>query len=635
MPAKVIGSASLEACAPPRTHATIGSRKPGSRYLWRKLAWPLVLACGFLIFVSASSIYLVTSSQSTSELMNHALQVENRLWGVLAAIRTAESEQRGYLLIGDSHYLDIYRTMEDASRTAIADVKEATIDDPAQQRAFAEIEPLVARKFDELRETIRLYDAGNESASLALVRTDEGRVLMNNIRVPTLRMMHEQRRLVSLRTSNSASTNVWLLVVNLVGLALIIVLAVFSIRIMYRMAEKELAHSENRADELEAAMNERLKLRRKFKDMLEAAPDAVIIANQKGDIVLVNAQTEKLFGYARNELLDQTIERLLPLRYRAEHRSRRDRFFAAPDVRPNGVGLQLHGQRKDGTEFPIEFSLNYLETEEGPLVLCAIHDVSVRKRYESTLEEKNTELQDAVRELDAFAYSVSHDLRAPLRAIDGFSRILLKQSGPTLTDETREYLQLVRDNTVQMGHLVDDLLAFSRLSRLPLSKQQVATAKIIEQVVCDERQQAEGRSVSVSVGEMPTIWGDPPLLKQVFVNLIGNAFKYTRMRAEAVIEIGSHEIGGEQVFFIRDNGAGFDMEYAGKLFGVFERLHRAEDFEGTGVGLAIVQRIIQRHGGRVWVEAAVDKGATFYFTTEVPILTTEAPVLTTKAAAHA
>jgi signal transduction histidine kinase len=240
------------------------------------------------------------------------------------------------------------------------------------------------------------------------------------------------------------------------------------------------------------------------------------------------------------------------------------------------------------------------------------------EKQTAEMHEKNVQLQAAVSELDAFSYSVSHDLRAPLRAIDGFSRIVLKQYGSILPEEPREYLQLVRDNTVQMGHLVDDLLAFARLNRQQLKKQRVPTRKIVENVLSDARQQAEGRSVSVSVGEMPSLWGDPHLLKQVLVNLIGNAFKYTRMREAAVIEIGSREIGGEQVVFVRDNGAGFDMRYADKLFGVFQRLHRAEDFEGTGVGLAIVQRIVHRHGGRVWAEAAVDQGATFYFTTGVP-----------------
>jgi PAS domain S-box-containing protein len=355
---------------------------------------------------------------------------------------------------------------------------------------------------------------------------------------------------------------------------------------------------------------------RKFKDLLEAAPDAMVVVNQRGEIVLLNLQAEKQFGYRRDELLGQQVKNIIPEGF--AERLIADDLRSAEDALAQqiGTGIELTGLRKDGSEFPIEIMLSPLESAEGILVTAAIRDITARKRHERTLQEKNGELQVAVNELDAFSYSVSHDLRAPLRAIDGFSQILLKQCGTLLQGEPRKYLQRVRDNTVQMGQLIDDLLRFSRLGRQPLVTQLVPTGAMVEEVLREARQQAAGRSVKVSVGDLPPVWGDAALLKQVFMNLIDNAFKYTSLRDDAVVEIGSRKVGDELVFLVRDNGVGFDMQYADKLFDVFQRLHRAEDFAGTGVGLAIVQRIIQRHGGRVWAEAAVDQGATFYFTTE-------------------
>jgi light-regulated signal transduction histidine kinase (bacteriophytochrome) len=230
------------------------------------------------------------------------------------------------------------------------------------------------------------------------------------------------------------------------------------------------------------------------------------------------------------------------------------------------------------------------------------------------VRQRTAELEAANKELEAFSYSVSHDLRAPLRAINGFSRILLEEHAPYLSDDAQRYLHIVRDSAQEMGQLIDDLLIFSRLGRQPLTKQLVAPADIVRQVLEDLRSEREGRCVNLVIGELPVCQADPVLLKQVFVNLLANALKFTRRREVARIEIGCREVGGEAVYFVKDNGVGFDMQYAPKLFGVFQRLHRAEDYEGTGVGLAIVQRVIHRHGGRVWAEAAVDHGATFAFT---------------------
>jgi light-regulated signal transduction histidine kinase (bacteriophytochrome)/HAMP domain-containing protein len=258
------------------------------------------------------------------------------------------------------------------------------------------------------------------------------------------------------------------------------------------------------------------------------------------------------------------------------------------------------------------------------------------RRLNATLEqrvsERTSELEASNKELDAFAYSVSHDLRAPLRAVDGFSRIVLEEYAPALPPEARHYLEVARTSAVKMGELIDGLLAFSRLGRQPLRKQPVSPTALVHEVLSDLRPELDGRHVNITVGDLPPCEADTLLLKQVFVNLLSNALKYTRRREEAVIVVGACEcadldhredpecgpdgtrVHNGIVYFVRDNGAGFDMRYQDKLFGVFQRLHSADAFEGIGLGLALVERIVHRHGGRIWAHAEVDRGATFYFT---------------------
>jgi len=231
-----------------------------------------------------------------------------------------------------------------------------------------------------------------------------------------------------------------------------------------------------------------------------------------------------------------------------------------------------------------------------------------------SLTARTAELEQANKELEAFAYSVSHDLRTPLRAIDGFSRILIQEHSSLLPEQPLHYLQLVRDNVEQMNALIGDLLRFSRISRQPLSRGPVDLTELVQHCLEELKADREGRNIELVLAPLPPCEADAPLLKQVWLNLLSNAFKYTRKRDRARVEIGCATRDGETVYFIKDNGVGFDMQYAGKLFGVFQRLHAQEEYEGTGIGLALVQRIIHRHGGRVWADAQLDQGATFYFT---------------------
>jgi len=230
--------------------------------------------------------------------------------------------------------------------------------------------------------------------------------------------------------------------------------------------------------------------------------------------------------------------------------------------------------------------------------------------------ERRQQLETANRELEAFSYTISHDLRAPLRAVSGFTSILFEEYADAMPVEARGYLKRVKDSGDHMGHLVDDLLAFSRLGRQAVRTQRVSIRGIVDRALEQLATSLDSRQVEVVIGELPDAACDPALVEQVFVNLLSNAFKYSRPREHARVEVGVLEPDAAEgpTYFVRDNGAGFDMEYAGKLFGVFQRMHRTEDFEGTGVGLAIVHRIVERHGGRIWAEAKVDGGATFYFT---------------------
>jgi light-regulated signal transduction histidine kinase (bacteriophytochrome) len=229
------------------------------------------------------------------------------------------------------------------------------------------------------------------------------------------------------------------------------------------------------------------------------------------------------------------------------------------------------------------------------------------------VQERTAQLEAANRELESFTYSVSHDLRAPLRAMDGFSRILLQEYAPALPEAAQSHLHRIRNGAQRMAALIDDLLAFARLGRQTLTKQRVALTALAWQV-WEELQTGTAPLVDITIQDLPEVYADPALLQQVLANLLDNARKFTRQAPGAHIEVGCQHQAAEVIFFVRDNGAGFDMRYVDKLFGVFQRLHAMDEYAGTGVGLAIVQRIIQRHGGRVWAEGEEGRGATFYFT---------------------
>jgi PAS domain S-box-containing protein len=356
--------------------------------------------------------------------------------------------------------------------------------------------------------------------------------------------------------------------------------------------------------------------------IVESSDDAIIGKDLTGKVVSWNAGAERIFGYDAAEMVGSSIERLL-----APDRPDEERRILKNAKRGETHLYETVRIRRDGTPVDLSLAVSPIRDAQGNIVGVSsiARDISERKRAEEQILRLNAELEHRVetrtaeltaanQELEAFTYSVAHDLRAPLRHIDAFTRILQEDFSGSFPPEAAQLLDTIRRGSENMSRLVNDLLNLAHVGRQEMKRERISLNSIINEVIVELAGETQGRAISWQIARLPAIEGDPGLLKQVFANLLSNAVKYTRPRGKAVIDIGLRTVGGKRAIFVRDNGVGFNMKYATKLFGVFQRLHRPEEFEGTGVGLAIVERVIKRHGGKIWAESEANQGATFYFT---------------------
>jgi PAS domain S-box-containing protein len=369
---------------------------------------------------------------------------------------------------------------------------------------------------------------------------------------------------------------------------------------------------------------ERKRAEEKFRNLLESAPDAIVIVNEEGVIQLVNAQTEKLFGYSKNEILDQKVELLMPSRFGNSHEGRRTVYFKSPKVRQMGEGFELFGRKKDGTEFPVEISLSPLETEEGLLVSAAIRDISEKKKLEMQIREANINLEKKVqdrtmelenknRELEQFAYVASHDLQEPLRTTSSFIELFREKYAGQLDEETDTMLNYITQANDRMKVLIKDLLDYSRIGRKTVMEE-VDCNQVLEDVLADLSVSIQETGTVIKAEMLPVISGYPTELKQLFQNLVSNSIKFRKPGMQPVIRVSAEQKKDCWQFAVADNGIGIEEEFRERIFIIFQRLHTRSEYEGSGIGLSHCKKIAELHGGKIWVDSRPGKGSIFYFT---------------------
>jgi PAS domain S-box-containing protein len=562
------------------------------------------LAILSLVAVVAISYRSGKQLQEATRAVTHTREVLDELGDIAARLSEVESAARSFAISGKQSHLSPFYTAAEAVPPQVDELKLLLRNDPSRLRSVTKIEPVIAKHLKVMKDMVELGDKNLFRGFGQRSLTDEGNNLMGQIRAAFSTMDKEQRARLDQEETTVAAKAERVTVISLAGsvLAGVLVLACGACALR--------------------AMHGRRKAEEKLDRLLGSMPDALVLVNAEGKIVGSNVHTGKLFGYSDRELQGESMALLVPERFRKNQRQYYAAFFSQRGGRVPETTMELCGLHKDGREFPIEVSTKPLAAEKGLVVTSAIRDITERKHVEQQisklnkeLEHRAMELENANKELEAFSYSVSHDLRSPLQNIDSFSLILMEDYANQLDPEGLDYVQRLRGSCQHMEDIIDALLALSKMMRTELLVDHFDLSALANAVAADLKQKNPDRLVDWVIAEGLTAEGDAQLLRVVLENLFGNAWKFTANRPRARIEFGAlPQSNGAKTYFVRDDGAGFDMARASHLFTPFKRLHDQSEFRGTGIGLATVQRVIHRHQGKIWAEGVVEHGATFCFT---------------------